>query len=387
MPEITIEQATYLRPAEMLPRLHARSRGFQDAWIPEVERLVLGFGDRLTGIPCPAAIFAQPLGRDHVAVIQIADQPSNSGPPGLGFHVLVISKAAYRQCGGDPFALADRFPPPWRDTVPDLPFLTVSAEGFSPRTVADIRKVLKRIKAGALREDEDPETAELTLANAESPALLGGAQVLVDGGKVVFVRRAPDPGLIRGLWTLLPNRTRSELWPATFAYSNALRFDAVVVPRPGIEDFTKYTTEEQAADYPAGRYELNLQTAAESGDQAGLDVLLGRRSSRETMRLAIVMVVVLSIALLMLRSWGPTTTPPPPFDLSPLQREKAAISAAIVGNGSPWTAVAIHEMGRYRQAERPAAAAAIIANKNPFAAAVQARAAHVRYVEIWAGPK
>ena len=111
----------------------------------------------------------------------------------------------------------------------------------------------------------------MTLANAESPALLGGAQILVDGGKVVFVRRAPDPGLIRGLWTLLPSRTRSELWPATFAYSNALRFDAVVVPRPGIEDFTSYTTEEQAADYPAGRYELSLQTAAESGDQAGLD--------------------------------------------------------------------------------------------------------------------
>ena len=89
----------------------------------------------------------------------------------------------------------------------------------------------------------------------------------------------------------------------------------------------------------------------------------------------------------MLRSWGPTTTPPPPLELSPLQREKAAIAAAIVGSGNPWTAVAINEMGRYRQAERPAVAAAIVANQNPFAAAVQARAAHVRFVEIWASPK
>ena len=148
MPEITIEQAIYLRPAEALPRLHLRSRRFQDAWFSDVERLVLGFGDRLTGIPCPAALFAQPLGRDYVAVVQVADQPSSAGPPGLGFHVLVISKTAYRQCGGEPFTLADRFPTPWRDTGLDLPPLTVSAEDFSPRTVADVRKVLKRIKAG-----------------------------------------------------------------------------------------------------------------------------------------------------------------------------------------------------------------------------------------------
>src|SRR5262249_57624877 len=161
-----------------------------------------------------------------------------------------------------------------------------------PRTVADVRQVLKRVKAGALREDEDPEAVELTVENAESPALLGGVQVLVDGGKLLFVRPAPDPQLIQGLWTLLPDAARCELWPATFAFGNTLGFDAVVLPRRGEEGFSDYTTEEQAADYPAGRYELSLQTAAEAGDQAALNHLFGRPASRATFRLPLPMLVV-----------------------------------------------------------------------------------------------
>jgi hypothetical protein len=382
MPEILVEQALYLRPHEQLPRLLARSPGFADAWLPEVERLLLGFGDRLTGIPCPAAIFAQPLGMDHVAIVQAADQPASAGQPALGFHVLVLPRAAYRQYLGDPFAVADRH---FRKGVGShfaetkvLPLLSLPAEPLPSRTVAEVRQVLKRVKAGALREDEDPQTVELNTENAESPALLGGVQILVDGGKLVFLRRAPDPGLIRGLWMLLPSRTRCELWPATFAYSNALGFDALVVPRPGDEDYSAYNTEEQASDYPAGRYELGLQTAAESGDQAALDTLFGRRTSQETFRLGLLMVVALSITLLLLRFWNPA-----PPALSPAQREEMAIAAAMVGSGDPWTTVALHEASRYRQAERHAAAAAIVAAQDPFTAAIQARAAFARYVEIW----
>jgi tRNA-binding EMAP/Myf-like protein len=59
-------------------------------------RLTVDFGDRPTGIPCPAAIFAQPLGKDRVAVVQVSDQPSTSGQPPLRFHVLVLALTAYR---------------------------------------------------------------------------------------------------------------------------------------------------------------------------------------------------------------------------------------------------------------------------------------------------
>ena len=58
-------------------------------------------------------------------------------------------------------------------------------------------------------------------------------------------------------------------------------FDLFVAPRaepPCVSD-------EQAGDYPQGRYELGLQIAVESGDEAELARLLSRRSSRQAMRL------------------------------------------------------------------------------------------------------
>ena len=210
---------------------------------------------------------------------------------------------------------------------------------------------------------------------------------MVDGGKLVFVRPAPDPSLVRGLWTLLPDATRCDLWPATFAFCNALDFDVLVVPHRGTEDFSAYTTEEQAADYPAGQYELSLQTAAESGegDQRALDHLFTRRGSRETLRLALVMTVFLSIMLLFMNLWQPK---PPPAALeavewSPEQRERAANAVAVAGSHDPFAGMAWIEFGKYRRAERPAAAAAIVASHDPWGAAVQARAAFVRFVEIW----
>jgi hypothetical protein len=384
MPEIRLEQALYQRNGEDPPLLRARSAGFVAAWLPLTERLLIGFGARPTGIPCPAATFAQPFGKEHVVVVQAADQPAGSGQLSVGFHLVVLPLIAYRNIFGDPFTVADRFPPPWHHAGSDLPALTAIAAPLQHRTEADVSQVLKRVKAGALREDQDPDKVELTAETAESPALLGGVQVLVDGGKLVFKRLAPDTALIRGLWLLLPNKARSELWPATFAFSNALGFDAVVVPRLGDEDFAGYTTEEQAADYPAGRYELNLQTAAESGDQAALDELFARRSSREILRLGLVMVIVLSLAVLMLRNFTPET---PPHAPSFGERESAAIAAAMVSSGDPWTAAALHEFGRIRRAERAATAAGIVATLDPFAAAAQARAAHARYVEIWKAVK
>ena len=54
---------------------------------------------------------------------------------------------------------------------------------------------------------------ERTAENSESPALLGGVQVLVDGGRLVFQRPAADLPLVEGLWTLLPHGIRGKLWP------------------------------------------------------------------------------------------------------------------------------------------------------------------------------
>jgi hypothetical protein len=384
MPDIGIEQAVFLRAYGEAPRLVARSPGFADEWLPQLEMLLTDFGERPAGVACPEAVFAQPLGTSHVAVVQVADRPSGGGPE-LGFRVLVLPAAPYRDFFADPFAVAERFPPVWEGVLPGL---TLPAAPLPPRTVADVRQVLKRVKAAALAEGQDPEAVELTPETAESPALLGGVQVLVDGGKLVFVRPAPDPGLIRGLWTLLPHANRRALWPATFAFGNALGFDALVVPRPGGDDYTGYTTEEQAADYPAGRYELALQTAAEAGDQRALDALFGRRGTRETLRLAVVLLVAVSLAVLLFRAL-PTPEPeqtPAPKDSptwSPEQRERAANAAAMAGVANPWAAAGLASFGQWRRTERVATAAAIVASADPWAAAIQIRAAQARYAEVW----
>jgi hypothetical protein len=334
MADIMIEQALYRRAAGEAPRLLARSAGFLDEWLSDAEALIVGFGDRPPGAACPAAVYALPLGKEHVAVVQVSDRDADS-PATLDFCVLVLPRAGYARFFGDPFAVAERLPPPWGARDP-LPTRTLPATPLPARTVEDVRRVLQRTKGAALSEDVDPESVgaeEYMVQNAESPALLGGVQVLVDGGRVVFERPQPDTELMRGLWTLLPTSTRCQLWPASFAFGNALGFDALITPWARGEAFQGYNSEEQAADYPEGRYERRLQTAAEAGDQRELDVLFARRSVNETLRLGLVLVAFLALAALVLRlaDRGP---PPPPAGLRPTP-ERVAVAVSLVGARAP----------------------------------------------------
>jgi hypothetical protein len=184
---------------------------------------------------------------------------------------------------------------------------------FLPRTVAQVEGVLKRVKASALREGEDPESPdfERTIENSESPAMLGAAQILVDGGRVVFERRSGDVALASGLWLLLPEGTRMRLWPCSFAFSDELEFDLLIVPYLNDVTLESYTTEQQAADYPEGRYEFALQKAAEEGDQRALDAVFARRDSHRTIRLAIVVLLIVSGIVLFSR-WLDSAFPPEP---------------------------------------------------------------------------
>lgn len=293
MGPIPIEQALYSNAAGGGYRFLARSPGFAEDWLAEAERLCTGFGERPAGVACPAAVFGQPFGLHHVAVVQVADQGADdSGRPGaLAFRLLVISRKEYETFLGDPFAIAERFPPAW-EARGTLPTLSWPLETTPPRTVAQVQKILQP---------------------ATSATYLGGAQALVDGSRIVFERAGPDNDLVRNLWALLPYSTRGKLWPATFAFGNALRFDVLVVPRADDVTYASYLNEEQAGDYPEGRYELALQTAAEAGDQRGLDDLFHRRSSTQTLKLALVILVgfcLLAGAMQMLRHRPDPPTPP-----------------------------------------------------------------------------
>lgn len=338
MLEIIIEQAQFRRMDNGPPALVAHSPGFDGAWQAALEHLIIGFGVRPRGLACPLAVFAQRLGAGHVAVVCVADA---DGGQSLDFHALICPRSDYQQFLGDPFVLADQFPPDWRHQ--ELATLRLPRQPPARRTVAETQAVLRRVKAGALREDEDPEhpAFERTSENSESPALLGGIQVLVDGGKLVFERAGPDADLVAGLWTLLPQSTRARLWPASFAFGNALGFDVLVVARAHAADFEGYTSEEQAIDYPAGHYEMALQVAAETGNQRELDHLLNRRSGHEAFKLGwtlLVVVILLTLAPSFLKLLRPT-----PALLDP--KYKAAAAAGMVGSGDPWTALGLEVIG------------------------------------------
>lgn len=375
---IPIEQTVYRRADGEAPSLLRRSPGFADDWLPAAEALVRGFGERPSGVACPTAVFARPLGKQHVAVVQVADlEPGEASQTvALGFRVLVLPRAAYTAYLGDPFALADRFPPPWGDPGP-LPPLTLPAEPLPPRTVEDVQRILQRVKAHALAEDQEPPPAEdeprlardeaLTAETAESPALLGGVQVLVDGGRVVFERPGPDTGLIRGLWTLLPTRTRGELWPASFAFGNALGFDALIVRRAEGPEFAGYTSEDQAAEYPPGNYELRLQVAAESRDQEELNALLGRRSGKETWRLGLMIFGFLAVVVLVLHLTDTTREPPKSTGLlRPGQVQRLTAAATVVASGDPVRTLSLVHADWAGRLERVGVAAAVVTSADPF---------------------
>jgi len=343
MPDFPIEQAIFRREHEQPPRVVGRSAGFDRAWLVDAERLILGFGERTGGVACPSALFAYPLNDDHVAVVQVADREAGpDGWPVLGFRFLVIAQGHWQDYLGDPFLVSARLPADWQASG-ELATLTWPQEPLPRRMLADVQAVLMRVKAHALREDQDPEAQiERTVENSESPALLGGAQVLVDGGELVFIRPGPDNALVHGLWTLLPNSLRPEIFPASFAFSNILGFDVVVAPRLGDEDWEGYTTEDQAADYPAGSYELALQVAAETNDQAELDRVFARRTSKETLRLAVHILVFVTIVVIAGRLFMPS----PPVLFTP--QRQVAVSAGIVGAaaGDPWSSLTLYQAGK-----------------------------------------
>jgi hypothetical protein len=291
MADIVIQQAIYSNAQGGGFRFVARSPGFDGAWPAEAERLCVGFGERPPGVACPAAVFARPFARQQVAVVQVADLGcDDAGRPGaLGFRLLIVPRDVYRQVlHGDPFRLAEQFPPPW-EARGELPALTLPPEPAPPRQVETLQRVLQ---------------------HGDAPTLLGGAQALVDGGRLVFQRSAPDLELVRSLWLLLPTANRCELWPASFAFGNALGFDVLVLPRVNGE-LAGYLSEQHAGEYPEGRYELALQIAVEAGDQRELDALLQRRSSRQTLKLALVLLVMMSALAVFMKSSEPPPRPEP----------------------------------------------------------------------------
>jgi|SRR5262245_15843307 len=253
--------------------LFLRSAEFDEEWLAEAERIVAGFA-LPSNASAPDCLFAVAFARRRVAVVSVS---------GRRFRFLVLPRALY-DIIPDPFAIADRFPPRWEGSGP-LESYEWPEEPLPHRTVAQLDPIFK---------------------HGDGPFLLGACQVLVDSGRIAIVREQPDSKVCRDLWNLLPDSIRRQTWPATFAYSTALGFGLVVLPSVPDGGIPGYLTEDQARDYPESRYERELQIAVEHGDQRTVDRLFARRSSTETLRLALWLVLgatVLSFATRFLMAW------------------------------------------------------------------------------------
>lgn len=359
MPDIPLERALLHRDRSEAPRLIARSPGLAESLLAPLTEIITAFGERPAGATCPGAIFAQPLGKHYVAIVHVSDTaPGPSGWAGSRFSALILAAHDYETLGGDPFAIARAVPGFWPLSDPALaeaikvaddkaialaPHLpphpddahrtafALPAAPLAPRGLPQVHAVLKRIKSHALPENADPANPpKLTVENSESPMLLGAVQVLVDGGKLILERPKPDASVLEALWTLLPHSLRPRLWPASFAFTNDLDFDVLIVPRLSAVPVEGFTTEEQAGDYPQGSYELALQTAAELGNAADLEAVFHRRTSRETLKLGFKLLIGLSLLVIAFRLLTPA-----PRDSVPM---RAAAVAGIVGAQDPWMA-------------------------------------------------
>jgi hypothetical protein len=259
MPDLRIQQAIVVADARGA-RVAARSDEFDT---PEAERIAVLFGRRPAGTACPLAHFACPFGRTHVAVVRAEDRPGSGDA--IAFRFLVLTRDLYRHLG-DPFAISDRYPVDWHASG-SLPLLAWPAEPLPERTLEELDAVLK---------------------TGDTGLLLGATQALVDGNRVLVPRAAPDEALARGVWKLLPDRTRVDLWPASFAFSDELGLHFEVLPAVPAERLAPgVLNEDSVRDYPQSRYELHLQIAIESGDRAALRRLLARHTADDAIRLAL----------------------------------------------------------------------------------------------------
>ena len=244
--------------------LRARSQEFSENQVAAATAIARQFGRGAEF----NSLFTADLDKGHVGVVQVL---------GSRFRFLAVPRDLYRAIA-DPFVISQRFPANFSDAGP-LTDLEWDVGPLPGRSVEHLRAVLK---------------------SDDGPTLLGAAQAIVDGACVMFVRPVPDQAIVEQLWQLLPDSVRSEIRVATFANNNALGFNLLVASKPE----PPCVTDEQAGDYPQGKYELGLQIAVESGDEKELARLLSRRSARQAMRLMLRILVAAMVIGLVIRVIG-----------------------------------------------------------------------------------
>ena len=268
MAGLVLEQAVYRGPRPGQYKLLGLSPGFQEAFQSEPLRLCDGFGERPAGVACPGVCSRNRWGRSTSR----SYRSRTSRTASWGF-TSWSSRVAYRGLGGDPFfsPVGSRRPGTKQDRCP----LDWSDEAIPARAMEHVCRILQR---------------------DDGPNLLGGSQGRWTAAGSCSSACSGD-GFAPRPWALLPTSTRSELWPASFAFGNALGFHTLVTPRAEGPEFEGYLTDEQAGDYPKAATSWPCSLPPRRATSRELERLFARRSRAETFRLG-VMILAASVLLL-----------------------------------------------------------------------------------------
>lgn len=236
----------------------------------ELARKIIGdFGPSPTGDV--SALLSMPFGLRHWAVIDVQLR----GKATLGFRFLILSKTEWMS-GVDPFLLSQSYPPDWDSRGHTDSFQHELV--FTPPTV---------------------EQVAIWLKEHDRATLLGGLQAVLDGAKLWHESTNTSTAYVRTLWNLLPYRSRFDFNFSTFSFQPMAELKYQVLPKEALPALLPVgvLSLQQTGDYPLGRYEQALQLAITDGDAGEFEMLLRRRTSRDTLRLAVGLLIAMMVGL------------------------------------------------------------------------------------------
>ena len=178
-----------------MPQVLAFSSGFDESWLPQAERLILGFGDRQDGSELPAhgirdavnraAGGRGPRHRRRWCGTRLRDRSA----------VPLSSRREERLRGIHPRSVfvARIVEPTWEGRG-SLPALMIPAEAFLPRTLAQCKKSQAH-QGLAPREGEDPERRTLF-----APSKTRKARPCSAGRKFWWMAAGSSSSVLKATW-------------------------------------------------------------------------------------------------------------------------------------------------------------------------------------------
>ena len=185
-----------------------RSEGCLPEWLEAMRRACQGFGERPSGVESFRCHFAAPMSRAHWMIVQADSlgRDDQDRPGATAFHALFVTAWAYRRAGAAPLAFVPAFRADW--------------------TSDDQDQILPQ---GSLK----PAAHRKSLAPDLDPRIEPIVEALIQRRRAIVQTAAPADDLVRSVWRRLSGRTRRRTSAATWAFSDANRFDFLATPRVG----------------------------------------------------------------------------------------------------------------------------------------------------------